>query len=187
MSDFAAISRIFAHTDRELWLLTAAAGGVRAGLIATFVNQASIVPELPRVIVGLARQHHTWLIVEQSRAFVLHLMREDQLELVWQFGLQSGHAADKWTGLSWVDGPAGPRLSDALAWLECRVEASLDCGDRTVYLAEVLAGTMERAGTPLTMRRLLQLAPPERLRALKEGLQRDAGVDASAIRSWRQR
>ncbi len=54
---------LFARTDRELWLLTAAAGGRRGGLIATFVSQASIVPDLPRVVVGLAKQHHTWQLV----------------------------------------------------------------------------------------------------------------------------
>ena len=45
---------LFGRTDRELWLVTASAGGGRGGLIATFVSQASIGPDLPRVVVGLA-------------------------------------------------------------------------------------------------------------------------------------
>jgi hypothetical protein len=52
------VASLFARTDRELWLLTAAARGRRGGLIATFVSQASIVPDLPRVLVGLAKQHY---------------------------------------------------------------------------------------------------------------------------------
>ncbi len=94
---------------------------------------------------------------------------------------------DKWAALSWVDAAGGPRLIDALAWLDCRVEAALDCGDRTVFMAGVLAGRVERAGTPLTMRRLIELAPPERLCELRTGLERDAAVDAAAIQAWRQR
>ena len=74
-----------------------------------------------------------------------------------------------------------------MAWLECRVEARLNTGDRTVYLAEVLAGGRERDTAILTMRRLIELAPPEKLRELKAGLERDAAVDAAAIRAWRGR
>jgi flavin reductase (DIM6/NTAB) family NADH-FMN oxidoreductase RutF len=186
MPTISEIAPVFALTDREVWLLTSRVADARAGLIATFVNQASIVPELPRVIVGLAKQHQTCDAIERSRGFVLHLLTEDQIERVWRFGLQSGRDADKWEGLSCDDRAAGgPRLTDALAWLDCRVEASLDIGDRTVYAAEVVAGGIERAGSPLTMRRLIQLAPPERFRELKDGLLRDATVDAAAIRAWR--
>jgi flavin reductase (DIM6/NTAB) family NADH-FMN oxidoreductase RutF len=184
MTDFAAISQVMLQTDREVWLVTACAGGERAGLIATFVSQASIVPEMPRVVIGLAKQHHTAQIVDRSRGFVLHLLTEDQIDLVWRFGLQSGRNLDKWQGLAVRDSANGPRV-DALALLDCRVETSLDIGDRTVYLAEVLAGRVERAGAPLTMRRAIQLASPERLRELKEGLARDAAIDAAAIESWR--
>jgi hypothetical protein len=35
------------------------------------------------------------------------------------------------------------------------------------------------------MHRLLLLASPERLRALKDALNRDAEIDAAAIRNWR--
>jgi flavin reductase (DIM6/NTAB) family NADH-FMN oxidoreductase RutF len=186
MPDFAAINDVFLQTDREVWLLTTRAGGERAGMVATFVSQASIVPESPRVVVGVARQHHTWSVLQRSGRFVLHLLTENQIELVWCFGLQSGHAVDKWTGLAWEEGAAGPRLADVLAWLDCRVEATLDTGDRTLFLAEVVDGRRERAAPPLTMRRLIQLAPPERLRDLKDGLVRDAAVDAEAIREWRR-
>jgi flavin reductase (DIM6/NTAB) family NADH-FMN oxidoreductase RutF len=115
----------------------------------------------------------------------MHLLGEDQVELVWRFGLASGRDVDKWSGVSCDDAAGGPRLAGVVAWLDCRVEASLDTGDRMLYLAEVLAGRSERDDPPLTMRRLIQVASPERLRELKEGLIRDAAVDAAAIRAWR--
>src|SRR3954468_13889347 len=97
--DATAAPTLFAWLNRELWLVPAQAGGRRGGLIATFVNQASIVPDLPRMLVGLARQHHTWELVEASGAFALHLLGEAHLELVWRFGLHSGHDLDKFEGL----------------------------------------------------------------------------------------
>ena len=86
--DIPAINALFAQTDRELWLVTAAAGPRRSGFISTSVNQASIVPDLPRVSLGVARQHYTWELIEASQAFALHLLGEEHLEWVWRFGLR---------------------------------------------------------------------------------------------------
>lgn len=182
------IADVFAQLDPVLWIVTAAAGRERGGLVATFVNQASIVPELPRVLVGLARQHHTWKLIEASGRFALHLLGEEHLEWVWRFGLCSGRHVDKLAGLTCQPLPGGvPRLEGACGWLSCRVEARLDTGDRAVYLAEVLDGGRARLAPPLTLRRLLQLAPAERRQELQEGMARDGAVDAAAIRTWRRK
>ena len=171
------ITDILRLPDRELWLVTAEHAERRGGLIATFVSNASIVPDLPRMLVGIAKQHHTWSLIEASRTFTLHLLDESHLDWVWRFGLPSGHDADKF-----ADAPS----LDAVAWLTCRVETSLDTGDRTLYLAEVLEGKLEKPTSPLTLKRLLQLAPPERLGELRAAMARDAVVDAAAIRAWRE-
>jgi len=177
---------LFARTDCELWLLTAAFGARRGGLIATSVSQASIVPDLPRVIVGIAKQHYTHRLVEASGAFALHLLGEEHLDWVWRFGLRSGRDIDKLTGLSPTAGRTGsPILADALGWLECRVESRLDTGDRIVYLAEVVGSEARRDGSPLTAQHLIRLAPPERLRELKEQMAHDIPIDEAAIRAWR--
>ena len=182
----AAHSTLFARLDRELWLVTAQAGGRRGGLIATFVSEASIVPDLPRVLVGLARQHHTWGLVEASGAFALHLLGEDRLDWVWRFGLHSGRSADKFDGLEARAATTGsPVLGGAAGWLDCRVEARLDTGDRTIYLAEVVQSEMAHFTQPLTLKRLMQLAPADRLRELKHQRALDAEADAAAIRAWR--
>src|SRR5262245_34991414 len=112
--DPAAVSAVFAQVDPAVWLITARAGERQGGLIATFVSQASIVPEAPRVVVGMARHHHTWELVEASGAFALHLLGEEQLDWVWRFGLQSGRHQDKLAGLAAHSGITGsPLLADA--------------------------------------------------------------------------
>jgi flavin reductase (DIM6/NTAB) family NADH-FMN oxidoreductase RutF len=182
----AAIADLFAQLDPPLWLVTAAAGPRRGGLVASFVSPASIVPDLPRVLVGVAKQHYTWQLIEASGAFALLLLGEGQLDWVWRFGLGSGRAADKLAGLDWRPLPTGaPLLTGAPGWLSCRVEGRLDTGDRTAYLAEVLDGELTRPGPPLTLKWMLQLAPAERLRELREGMERDSAVDAAAIRAFR--
>jgi flavin reductase (DIM6/NTAB) family NADH-FMN oxidoreductase RutF len=188
MADPAASSALFRRLDRELWVVTAAAGGRRGGLVATTVVQASIVAEAPRVMVTLAHQHHTWGLVRDAGAFGLHLLGEGQLDWVWRFGLGSGRDVDKLDSLETRPGASGaPLLVEAAGWLDCRVEAHFDTGDRAIVLAEVFDARAPGPGPILTVHRMLERATPERRAALAEHLRRDAEVDALAIRRWRQR
>jgi flavin reductase (DIM6/NTAB) family NADH-FMN oxidoreductase RutF len=184
--DPAAVAAVFNHLDRELWLVTARSGSRRGGLIATFVSQASIVPALPRMMVGLAWGHFTRELIEEAGAFALHLLGEEHLDWVWRFGLQTGRGSDKLAGLRLSEKATGsPILTEAPGWLDCRVEDRLDTGDRTLYLAEVMAGAMASNQPVLTFQRMLQLAPADKLQQLKEALARDTHIDAEAIRAWR--
>jgi len=173
--------------DPTVWVVTAADGAATGGLVATFVNTASIVKEMPRVLVGVARQHRTWELIEASGAFALHLLREEQADWVSRFGTESGRTSDKLAGLRHHAGASGsPILEDAAGWLDCRVEARLDTGDRTVYLAEVVAARAPTPGPVLTVKgwaRHLDAGQRERIKAQ---LAHDAAVDAEAIRAWRR-
>jgi flavin reductase (DIM6/NTAB) family NADH-FMN oxidoreductase RutF len=184
--DTTAASTLFAWLDGEVWVVTAQAGRERGGLIATFVSQASIVPDLPRMLLGVAKTHHTWGLIEASAAFALHLLGEDQVELVWRFGLESSHDVDKFSDLAYQTGATGsPLLENAVGWLDCRVETRLDVGDRTIYLAEVVQSQVRQFGPPLTQKRLLQLAPSDKLSEMKRQLNQDSLTDAAAILAWR--
>jgi flavin reductase (DIM6/NTAB) family NADH-FMN oxidoreductase RutF len=179
---------IFDRVDRAVWIVTSADGDRRAGLVATFVTPASIVPELPRVLLGLDKSHETCRLVEASAALAVHLLDESQLELVWRFGLQSSRDADKFADLAIHTAATGsPILAQALAWIDCRVEARLDIGDRIVYLGEVVDTASAGDAPPLSMRRLLELAPEDKKAAMREQLAADAARDADAIRRRRGR
>ncbi|HVX10550.1 MAG TPA: flavin reductase family protein [Pirellulales bacterium] len=186
-TELAAANDLFNLTDRELWIVTAAAGNRRGGLVATFACRASLVDWLPRVLVALAKHHHTWQLIEASGVFGLHLISAEQIDWVWHFGLQTGHETDKLADWSTETGRSGvPLLRDAIGWLDCRVESRMDSGDRTVYLAEVLAARQNRAEPALTVQELVRRAPPERLEQLQQQRARDSVVDAGAIEAWRR-
>ena len=141
--DVTQICKVYAQLDQPLWLVTAADGCRRGGLIATTVTQASIVEDLPRQLITIDKRHNTHALIEASGAFAMHLIDETQLDLVWRFGLQSGHDVDKFAGLMFQTGATGsPLLPEAFAWFDCRVEARMDSGDRTVYLAAVVDGRL---------------------------------------------
>jgi flavin reductase (DIM6/NTAB) family NADH-FMN oxidoreductase RutF len=141
---------------------------------------------MPRVLGAIACQHHTWECIEASGAFALHLLDESQLDWVWRFGVDSGRNVDKFHDLQLRSGNSGsPILTDAVGWLDCRVENRMPTGDRTVYLAEVIDADCRLTQPPLTMQRMLALAPPETLQQLKAHRIADATRDATAIRDWR--
>src|SRR5581483_9655362 len=140
---------LFRSLDRELWLLTARCDSRRGGLVATAVSQSSLSPQTPRVLVGIAKHHHTWDLVEASSSFALHLIGDAQMDLVWQFALRSGRDHDKLDGFALSTAVTGsPILSAAIGWLDCRVETRLDAGDRTIYLAEVVDAAWRGSGAP---------------------------------------
>ena len=177
---------VFERVVREVWIVTAAHGEHRGGLAATFVNPASIVPAMPRVVAGISKAHETWKLIEASGSFAAHLVDESQLELVWQFGLQSSREADKFAGVESRTATTGsPILVDAIAWIDCRVESRLDTGDRTIYLAEVVEAAVLREATPLSLQRLLTLAPAGKRELLRTQIAADADRDADAIARWR--
>ncbi|MCG6895888.1 MAG: flavin reductase family protein [Thiocapsa sp.] len=184
----AAVSEIFHLYDPPLWLVTARAGARRGGFVATSATRASIVPDLPRMLVAVAKHHHTWELIESSGGFALHLLCADDLASVWRFGLVSGHQVDKLADLSLPATPNGaPLLTSALCWLDCRVEDRLDTGDRTAYLAAVTGGEVLRRGPPLTVAGVLHHAPEARRAELKRLYAEDQTTDRAAILAWRRR
>ena len=187
MLDAAAANQLFNLTDRELWIVTAAHGERRGGLVATYVCRASLADSLPRILAALSKQHHTRQLIEASGAFGVHLISEKQLDWIWHFGIETGHTCEKLAGWPTETAVTGaPLLSEALGWFDCRVETRLDTGDRTVYVAEVLAARQIRDEPPLTMKELLHIAPRHRLDQLERLRQRDSARDAEAIIAWRQ-
>jgi flavin reductase (DIM6/NTAB) family NADH-FMN oxidoreductase RutF len=182
------VGELFERVDREVWIVTAAHAGQRAGLVATFVAPASIVPDMPRIIAGIAKTHETWKLIEASGAFAVHLVDESQADLIWHFGTQSSRDVDKFDGLDVGTSARGsPIVRTALAWLDCRVETRMETGDRTVYLGEVCDGHSRSDAPPLTLQTLLASAAPERKKTLKEQMEADASRDAEAIQRWRDR
>jgi flavin reductase (DIM6/NTAB) family NADH-FMN oxidoreductase RutF len=181
------ISTVFHLYDPPVWLVTAVHAGRRGGLVATSAVRASIVPTRPRIAVGIARQHHTWELIEGSRCFALHLLAQDALETVWRFGLASGHYVDKFAGLPTLATPGGnPACPGTVAWLDCRVEDSLDIGDRTLYAAAVTGGGVTGNPPVLGVAALLRAAPPERRAQLDALYAADQAIDVAAIDAWRR-
>lgn len=183
---FQIIDDIFRQIDREVWIVTAEAGGRRGGLVATWVSQSSIDPQRPMLVAAIAPSHYTHDLIERSGALVAHLITAEQVKLAWQFGLKSGRNVDKFVGLEATNSGLGaPILHDCLAWLECKVVTKYETGDRTFYWTDVVAGEKKQVGPPLRERELFAAANAEQLAALKASRMVDARTLQAAAAQWR--
>lgn len=120
--------------------ITTSAGGRRNGLIVNSAQRASLVPTIPRVSIYLSKINYSHDLIYTSGVFGLHLLRNDQFDLIFQLGFQSGRVArDKLAGLGIVQGKIGcPLLEDCIAGVECQVVNALDTGASTFFLGEVV-------------------------------------------------
>ncbi len=123
------IGALLGKLDFEIFVLTAAHQDRRNGQIVCWVVPATIVPQVPRILVGVGRMTFTRELIEASRSFALNLLGKDQWPLIAHFGFRSGREIDKFAALPFERGVTGsPILPGTVGYLECRVRTVLDAG-----------------------------------------------------------
>jgi flavin reductase (DIM6/NTAB) family NADH-FMN oxidoreductase RutF len=129
--------------------VTAERGGKRNGMILDSAVRASIVPTLPRLSVYVHKFNYSHDMIFETGRFVVHLLRDDQFDLVHRLGFASGRDGDKLAGIPHRLGVLGaPVLDDCYAHFECRVANVMDTGSSTCFLGDVAAvghGAADRA------------------------------------------
>jgi len=137
--DGRAFREVLAHLPTGVAVITAHAGGLAVGMAANSVTSVSLEP--PLILFCPAKSSTTWPGIRSTGAFCVNVMAHNHDQLVRRFS-QSG--IDRFHGVSYERRPTGPGLRDAVAWIECHVEAEHDAGDHTIVVARVAA--IEAAG-----------------------------------------
>jgi flavin reductase (DIM6/NTAB) family NADH-FMN oxidoreductase RutF len=184
MIDENAVNAVLRHVDREIWIITAAAGQLRGGLTATAVSVASLDPHRPMLLVGITPNHFTAELIGGSETFAAHLLRPDQAAVAWNFADGSGRDRDKLAGLTANVSPQGaPILADCLAWLECRPVSRYSAADRTFYWAEIIAGASLGPVPPLRENAFIASLTDSQRRQLAEAKAADFARQSQIQRS----
>ena len=121
--------------------------------IAVAIAAASIVPDMPRVLLQIYKTNYSHDLIYNSGSFALNFLRQDQLQLIKDFGLVSGRDRDKLSDVGhapWATG--SPVLDDCWGFLDCRVVNAMDGGDMTCFLGDVLEGETLAQAEPLYWR-----------------------------------
>jgi flavin reductase (DIM6/NTAB) family NADH-FMN oxidoreductase RutF len=118
--------------------------GEANGFTTCWVSQVSFEPQ--QVIVAVRREQHTHDLIESGGVFSLNFLDTSQEDLARRF-TQPLKQEDNTVGdYSYAPGEAtgAPLFEEAFAYLECRVVGSMEAGDHTVYLGEVVAANLKR-------------------------------------------
>ena len=147
-----AFAQLAATVDYTLYVVTARAGGERAGCVIGFASQVSIHPA--RFLACLSKKNHTYPVARASETLVVHPLPAEGTELAELFGGETGDEVDKFARCRWADGPAGvPVLCDLPAWFAGQVLEQVDFGDHVGFLLEPTAIHPGDAAPTLTFRR----------------------------------
>ncbi len=143
--------------------ITTSAEGVRNGLIVNSAQRASLVPAIPRLSIYISKINYTHDLIYRSGIFALHLLRNDQWQVIWRLGFQSGRDADKLATLNVVEGKTGcPLLQECAAGFECKVVNAMDTGASTFFLGEVVNVLTGQPGPLMTSEHFRDNLPPDR-------------------------
>jgi flavin reductase (DIM6/NTAB) family NADH-FMN oxidoreductase RutF len=107
--------------------------GSPEGLTVNSFTSVSLEP--PLILVCIAKTATAYLSFQVAKAFVVNVLREDQIDLSQHFASSKSLRFD---GVAWRSGVHGaPVLDGALAVLECAMHDSFDAGDHTVFIGLV--------------------------------------------------
>ncbi|MFH0177998.1 flavin reductase family protein [Streptomyces cacaoi] len=134
----------------DMCVVTAEAGGERAGCLVGFASQCSMRPV--RFVVWLSKVNRTYGVACAAEFLAVHLLTPEQFELAALFGGETGDRVDKFTRTGWTEGYGGAVvLQDADAWFVGRVEQRIDAGDHVGFVLDpVRSGAQDKPdGRPL--------------------------------------
>ena len=123
------------------------AGGVN------WISQASFEP--PLIMVAVKAGPGSAEIIGRSGAFAVNVLGADQLDIGKAFFRSTSVEDGLINGQPFEPGPAtgSPLLTELPYWFECRVTDTVERGDHTVFVAEVVeAGVRDGDVTPLVLR-----------------------------------
>ncbi len=126
------------------------ANGEANGFTTCWVSQVSFEPQ--QVILAAKKDQHTHDLIESGGVFSLNFLDTSQEDLARKFTQTLAPEDGTVGGSPYTPGEAtsAPLFEEAFAHLECRVAGSMEAGDHTVYLGEIVAASLRRPADILT-------------------------------------
>ena len=114
-----------------------------AAATVNWVTQASFAP--PLVAVGVKADSHAHALIKESKAFALNVLGKDQGPTAFTFFKPAVRDGQTVSGEPFRWGTTGaPVLECAPAFFECRLVDSVERGDHSVFVAEVVEAGLAR-------------------------------------------
>lgn len=139
--------RVLGHFPSGVTIVTASRpDGTPCGLTVNAFCSVSLVPPLVLICIDSNSESHD--CIRRHGRYAVNILDAEQGELLSR-SFADPELEDRFAGVAYRSGTDGTFILDeALAWLECRVHQSIESGDHTIFIGEVIAGDAHE-GHPL--------------------------------------
>lgn len=130
----------------SLCVVTSQHGDLSGAMLASWVSQATFSP--PGLTIAVAKERAIESLLHNGNYFVLNILQEgNHIGLMKQFLKPFSPGEDRFAGITIDEADNGsPILKDALAYLECRIDNRIECGDHWVVYAIAEKGKVLQEG-----------------------------------------
>ena len=156
---FDPVYTLLRNLTSPLAAITTSAGGVRNGLIVNSAQRASLVPTIPRISIYISKINFTHDLIYRGGVFTLHLLRNDQWDVIYRLGFETGRDGDKLNAFELLEGKTGLILGVAnkrsIADVEIATEGSgraSPCRTAAIGSPLRLENDASAEGTPASLR-----------------------------------
>ncbi|ACK71572.1 flavin reductase domain protein FMN-binding [Gloeothece citriformis PCC 7424] len=121
------------------------------GFTVSWVMQASFEP--PLIVNCVRRDSISHEMLKKSQVFSISFLEEGQKDLASKFFKPKSRVGNKFEDVEFYEGEETgcPIIKDSLGYIECKVVESVEKGDHTVYVAEVISAGIHREGKSLSL------------------------------------
>ena len=124
--------QVLGHLPTGVVVVTANHSSGPVGMSSSSFTSVSLQP--PLVLFCPARSSKTWPKIAQTGAFCVNIFAAHHEEVSRRFA-QRG--IDRFADVSWHERATGPALDDAVAWIECAIDAVHEAGDHLIVVGAV--------------------------------------------------
>jgi 3-hydroxy-9,10-secoandrosta-1,3,5(10)-triene-9,17-dione monooxygenase reductase component len=143
--DIANFRTVLGHYATGVTVVTAMEGNEPVGMACNSFTSVSLDP--PLVLFCAAKSSTTWVRIQPARRFAVNILEEDDEQLCRLFATKG---ADRFQHLQWTPARTGsPIINEALAFIDCEVEAEYDAGDHIIVVGRVIELGYASEGKPL--------------------------------------
>ena len=136
-----------------LYVLTARDGDRFGAAGINWVTQSSFDP--PLVVVGVKTDNDSHELIKATGKFAVNVLGADQLDIGKAFFRSTTEEGGQLNGWAYEDGPVtgSPILVDVPYWWEATLTDTVERGDHTIFVGEVVnAGVRDADAVPLNLR-----------------------------------
>lgn len=134
-----------------VYLITTKLGDAQSAMTAVWVSQISKDPM--QVMLGLTPDGATTQMLLASGIFAINVLAPAHKDLAYALGRSTSSESNKFEGLQIESRVTGaPILSDAIAYLDCRLTSHTPLGSHLAVTAEVVDGGLLHEGEPAVYR-----------------------------------